>query len=630
MSCHKFEVGKFKKQEDFTLESELQTKDPDHYVPPLGEGLTSADNGNVPLIHDAELNENLANLLPPRPTKWNSLLPGVWCEPDGFKSAEASSMDAFLWAFWWLARAKPRRFFNCMVIIGAQGVVSFYIPDFIQRVMVSECGEEDEEDCGLIPSTESIVNVSILAVLFLLKTFLKNELSQQTPAGGSFVPATRTHLVEQILGLSFTTVENLDSARMHAILQEDIDILDNCILASILTSSAITQLAFTIGQLFTFNSFELLLVMFLAILTLLVYLSRSSKLILKMSEQKIETTRAFMSVVQEILEKGTTILVMGIEQMTQRTLVENGDGLQKSFSDLKKALLQTSMKIDMIRDVAVLCVLGGGMMLVNSSRIDSVSVVVAFYGVIQGLFEILAELAMQLRSFQIAAPSLRTITKLLLSQRLTYRGKDVLPKADIDVDDVWFSYEGQEDGVDKQHAILKGCSLTIPSGHKVALVGASGMGKSTLMKVLARQYLPESGVVRVGGAKLEQLDIHAMVGCMEQSSTLYNNTVAYNIDLEAGFTRAQIEEAATVACVIGQKDTAWILPDGVDTQCGHRGGRFSVGMQQRIVLARILIRKTPVLLLDEATAGLDVQAISEVEAAILNSTSHVSTSDGKV
>ena len=176
---------------------------------------------------------------------------------------------------------------------------------------------------------------------------------------------------------------------------------------------------------------------------------------------------------------------------------------------------------------------------------------------------------------------------------------------------VSFRYPGSE------RLALRSLDLRIPSGQKVALVGANGAGKSTLIKLLCRLYDPEEGRVLVDGVDLRALPLDAvrrLVTVLLQEPTHYHATAAENIalgDVEAGSARESIEAAAQAA---GAAEVISRLPQGYDTLLGKwftGGTDLSVGEWQRVALARAFLRQAPVIILDEPTSAMDSWAESE-------------------
>ncbi|KAI0405673.1 P-loop containing nucleoside triphosphate hydrolase protein [Xylaria palmicola] len=160
--------------------------------------------------------------------------------------------------------------------------------------------------------------------------------------------------------------------------------------------------------------------------------------------------------------------------------------------------------------------------------------------------------------------------------------------------------------------ILKGLDIDIPPGQFCALVGPSGAGKSTVISLLERMYSIESGAIEVGGvdisAKKEPL-FRDDIGLVPQDSVLFDGSIRFNVALGArpGVepSDADIEAACKLANI---HDTIAALPEGYDTQCGNNGGQLSGGQRQRLSIARALVRKPRLLLLDESTSALDAES----------------------
>ncbi len=183
-------------------------------------------------------------------------------------------------------------------------------------------------------------------------------------------------------------------------------------------------------------------------------------------------------------------------------------------------------------------------------------------------------------------------------------------KGNIAFEDVSFSYQAAE-------PVLRNVSFSAPGGSMIALVGPTGVGKTTIVSLLERFYDPVSGRVTLDGQDIRGLSVaslRANISLVLQDVFLFNGTVAENIAYGAsGATRAQIEAAAAVAhadSFITQ------MPSGYDTLVGERGVRLSGGQKQRIAIARAVLRDTPILILDEATASVDVQTESDIQKAI--------------
>lgn len=192
--------------------------------------------------------------------------------------------------------------------------------------------------------------------------------------------------------------------------------------------------------------------------------------------------------------------------------------------------------------------------------------------------------------------------------------KDV--RGQIRFEDIHFRYPTRP-GV----RVLRGLTLSIEPGTYVALVGASGCGKSTAIQLVERFYDPLAGHVYLDGQDISTLNIQEYrkhVALVSQEPTLYAGTVRFNILLgatkpEEEVTQEEIEEACRKANIL---EFVQSLPDGFDTQVGGKGGQLSGGQKQRIAIARALLRNPKVLLLDEATSALDSTSEKVVQAAL--------------
>jgi subfamily B ATP-binding cassette protein MsbA len=165
--------------------------------------------------------------------------------------------------------------------------------------------------------------------------------------------------------------------------------------------------------------------------------------------------------------------------------------------------------------------------------------------------------------------------------------------------------------------VLQDINLTIKPGQFVALVGATGSGKTTIANLLLRFYDPQKGSVTIGGTDIREVssrDLRANVAVVTQQTILFNETVRFNIALgRSGATDAEIHGAAKHAYA---HDFIMEKPGGYDFGVGEKGVNLSGGQQQRISIARALLKNAPILILDEATNALDVEVEQIVQKAL--------------
>lgn len=183
----------------------------------------------------------------------------------------------------------------------------------------------------------------------------------------------------------------------------------------------------------------------------------------------------------------------------------------------------------------------------------------------------------------------------------------------IEFDDVHFSYHGR----DGDTQALRGVSFRIGKGESLALVGESGAGKSTILRLLYRFYDIDSGTIRIDGQDISQVtqkSLRRAIGIVPQDSVLWNDTIGANIAY--GKEGATDEEVIAAAKAARMHDRIMSFPEGYETKVGERGVRLSGGEKQRVSLARMFLKSPTILVLDEATSALDTETEREIQKAI--------------
>ncbi len=246
---------------------------------------------------------------------------------------------------------------------------------------------------------------------------------------------------------------------------------------------------------------------------------------------------------------------------------------------------------------------------------------VGFFSVLvfmtQRLLWPLTNLAETFDLYQRAMASTRRILDLLAVERTILPGERALPEpvaGAVEFEDLGFGYT---DGT----PVLRGLGITVPAGETHAVVGVTGSGKSTLVKLLLRLYEPSAGCIRVDGIDIRDLRLDSLrgaIGLVSQDVFLFSGTIAENIAY--GKPHASTEEVERAARLAEAHDFISALPAGYDTLVGERGQKLSGGQRQRLSIARALVRDPAILVLDEATSAVD----NETEAAIQRSLESVS------
>ena len=249
----------------------------------------------------------------------------------------------------------------------------------------------------------------------------------------------------------------------------------------------------------------------------------------------------------------------------------------------------------------------------------SIGVLVGFVAALNGFFDPIGQLSQVYTTYQAGMAALDKIFELLEEEpTLTDKpGAGDLPtplRGEIRFRDVSFGYQTPEEGF---KLALSGVDLTIPPGQTVALVGATGAGKSTFAKLVARFYDPTSGTVTVDGMDLREVraaSLRRQMGIVPQEAFLFSGTIRDNVGFgRADATDDQIEDAIRA---VRAQDIMDRLPHGLDTQVGERGAQLSAGQRQLVAFARALVADPQILILDEATSNVDLHTEQRLEEAL--------------
>ncbi len=273
--------------------------------------------------------------------------------------------------------------------------------------------------------------------------------------------------------------------------------------------------------------------------------------------------------------------------------------------------------ITLVGNLAVGAVLlYGGLRVIDGGM--KVGVLVTFLLYLQRFFDPLQDLAQFYNTFQSASAALEKISGVLDEEPLVAEPADpvTLPAPASGGSGRAVSFEAVRFGY-RRETVLPGLDLSIPAGQTAALVGATGAGKTTIARLLARFYDPAGGRIRLDGIDLRQLSdrsLRAEIVMITQENFLFSGTIEENIELgKPGASRAEV---AAAAAAIGAHEFIAALPGGYDAQVGKRGGRLSAGQRQLISFARAFIASPAVLVLDEATSLLDIPGERLVQEAL--------------
>ncbi|HYH58509.1 MAG TPA: ABC transporter ATP-binding protein [Thermoleophilaceae bacterium] len=241
----------------------------------------------------------------------------------------------------------------------------------------------------------------------------------------------------------------------------------------------------------------------------------------------------------------------------------------------------------------------------------TIGVLASFVFYLQSFFDPIQQLSQLYTTYQAGMAALDKVFELLDEEPDVRDAPDAvdLPRVrgEIRFEDVCFTYGGEG-------LAICDLDLEIPPGQTVALVGATGAGKSTFAKLIARFYDPTAGRVLIDGRDLRTVterSLRSQLGIVPQEGFLFSGTVGDNIGF--GRTGATAEEIAAAARAVGAHELIERMPDGYDTEVGERGGHLSAGERQLIAFARAAIADPRILILDEATSNVDVRTEARIE-----------------
>jgi ATP-binding cassette subfamily B protein len=308
----------------------------------------------------------------------------------------------------------------------------------------------------------------------------------------------------------------------------------------------------------------------------------------------------------------TTIKSFTAEQYEIQRITEHSEAYRQSN---RRAISLSSAYVPVIRSLILFGFIAT--LLLGGLQVTSGQLAVGTYSVLvfitQRLLWPLTRLGDTFDQYQRAMASINRVMNLLDTPIEIHTGDIALPVAfvrgEIELKNVYFSYQNR-------NQIIQDLSLKIPPGKTIAIVGATGSGKSTLVKLLLRLYEINAGVITIDGIELNQLkleDLRQAIGLVSQDVFLFHGTVAENIAY--GSFDASLTDIIEAAKIAEADEFIRDLPNRYETIVGERGQKLSGGQRQRIAIARAVLKNPPILILDEATSAVD----NETEAAIQRS-----------
>ncbi|KAF0201661.1 MAG: ATP-binding cassette subfamily B bacterial [Bacteroidetes bacterium] len=265
--------------------------------------------------------------------------------------------------------------------------------------------------------------------------------------------------------------------------------------------------------------------------------------------------------------------------------------------------------------VSVFVIWYGGKIILSPDSTMDAALFIMYILVFSQLINPIKAISTAIYNIQKGAASVERIEQVLAAEEVITEKENALHinefSTQIEYRNVWFRYE-QED-------VLKNINLVIPKGKSIALVGASGSGKSTMADLLPRFYDVTQGEILIDGTPIREFfisDVRGLMGIVSQETILFNATVFDNIAF--GMLNVSMDDIIAAAKVANAHEFIMQMPEGYETNIGDRGIKMSGGQRQRISIARAVLRNPPVMILDEATSALDTESERLVQDALIN------------
>jgi ABC-type multidrug transport system fused ATPase/permease subunit len=503
-----------------------------------------------------------------------------------------------------------------MLVALVVGTAAALAPPLLARAAIDTGIEKHDTGTLVIVVVAFLASALLVWLMTYVQTYLVGWVGQRALAD------LRIRIFKHLQTLPIGFYESRPAGVLISRMTNDVEALDSLVTDSVVTlfQSGLTLIG-TIGILL-YLDVKLALITFL-VLPILLAASLWFRIISAGAFRRTrETIGAITANLQESLSGVRVVRSFAQEPAQAERFKElNADNRDANMTTVKLNAAYFP-SVEMLSGLAVGgIVLYGGMQAINGHI--TVGTVVAFVAALSNLFEPIQQLSQLYATYQSGMAALEKIFQLLgVKPDLTDR-PDAFEleriRGEVRFEDVSFAYalrRGEEEGGEAVLA-LEHVDLMIPPGQTVALVGATGAGKSTMAKLVARFYDPTGGRVLVDGHDLRDVSgrsLRSQMGIVPQEAFLFSGTVGENIAF--GRPGASPEQIRAAAAAVGAEEFIAELSHGYDTEVGERGAQLSAGQRQLIAFARALIADPRILVLDEATSNVDLHSEARIEQGL--------------
>jgi len=471
-------------------------------------------------------------------------------------------------------------------------------------------------DLGIRGKDPTSLNISVaiyLLVALIAYVFGRAQFLYLNRTGESFLRVLRLAVFRQMQRQSMAFYDRNKAGVLVARMTADIESMAELVQWGLLQFLAAGMLIVFALVLLATLSWQLTIV---ALLVMPILIAASVKF-QRDSNKAYLTVRdrvgANLSALQEGITTVRVIQAYAQEEETIRKFTKSNRELFKSHEHSVRVSTWYFALIEFGGVFASALIIGIGGWLVHRGDV-TLGTVVAFTLLLSSLFDPVQQLSQLYNTVQSAGAALNKLFQILDAKPEVdeHPGAVALPSSgELVVEGIDFTYYGAETRA------LQGVSISVGVGEKLALVGPTGAGKSTLAKLMARLYDPQVGSVSYGGINLKMATMSSLrerIVVVPQEGFLFNGTIRDNLRIAR--SAATDEEIDAAIAAIGATEHFATLPDGLDTEVRERGSRLSAGERQLVALARAALVDPAVLVLDEATSNLDPGTEAEVEHAL--------------
>jgi ATP-binding cassette subfamily C protein len=467
-------------------------------------------------------------------------------------------------------------------------------------------------DVGSEGNLSKFYKTMLFSVVYVFSTYFIEYIKRRLQAAliRKVLLSLKEDVFSSILDSDISSFNEDNSAKYISTLTNDINILEQDYFTNVLEMSAnIMSFIIATAAIITVNIYITIGVFILALIPILIPVLFGKKV--SISKNTYSTNLgSFTTKVKDIFSGFEVIKSFNIENKIKEEYKKSNNSLEDSkydFSVLSAVVQVLSMSFGFLMFFAAMGI-GTYLVILGTITVGAMLATVQLMNNIVNPIVNISERLNKLKSIKLIEEK---FLQIINAQKHKDTGVEKLSfEKEIKFDKVEFSYGDRK--------TLKGVDLTFAKGKKYAIVGGSGSGKSTILKLLLRYYENFKGNISIDGVQhrsIKKEDIYKLISVIQQNVFMFDSSIRDNIALFQDYDDAEVLRAIELS---GLKDLVSSLQEGVSSNVGENGCNLSGGEKQRVAIARALIKNTPVLVLDEATSALDNETSYSIENSMLN------------